>query len=102
MTLQHWDSNAQGPLTESALRRRLEEMGYCVTCTVYPPGMRFSDHTHDTDKIDGVLSGRLRLVLEGQEMILGPGDCVAIPRGAVHSVQVIGPSPVVSLDAVKS
>jgi len=49
-----------------------------------------------------VLSGRLRLVLEGQEMIMGPGDCVAIPRGAVHSVQVIGPSPVVSLDAVKS
>jgi quercetin dioxygenase-like cupin family protein len=102
MTLQHWDSNALGPLTESALRRRLEERGYRVTCYVYPPGTRFSDHTHDVDKIDGVLSGRLRLVLEGQEMILGPGDCVAIPRGAVHSVQVIGPSPVVSLDAVKS
>jgi mannose-6-phosphate isomerase-like protein (cupin superfamily) len=48
-----------------------------------------------------VLSGRLRMVLEGREVILGPGDCVAVPGGAVHSVQVIGPSPVVSLDAVK-
>lgn len=101
MTLQRWDSNALGPLTESAFRSRLEGMGYRVTCYVYPPGTRFGDHTHDADKVDGVLSGRLRLVLEGREMILGPGDCVAIPRGAVHSVQVIGPSPVVSLDAVK-
>ena len=101
MTLQHWDPNAQGPLTESALLSRLERKGYRVTCYVYPPGARFGDHTHSTDKIDGVLSGRLRMVLEGREVILGPGDCIAVPRGAVHSVQVIGPSPVVSLDAVK-
>lgn len=101
MTLQHWDPDALGPLTESALRRRLEQMGYSVTCYVYPPGTRFGNHVHPTDKIDGVLSGRLRVVLEGREVILGPGDCVAIPRGAVHSVQAIGPSPVVSLDAVR-
>jgi quercetin dioxygenase-like cupin family protein len=101
MTLQHWDADALGPLTESAMRRKLEQMGYRVTCYVYPPGTRFADHTHPDDKIDGVLSGRLRLLLEGREVILGPGDCVTIPRGAVHSAQVIGPSPVVSLDAVK-
>lgn len=101
MTLQHWDATSMGPLTESALRSKLEQMGYRVTCYVYPPGTRFADHTHPNDKIDGVLSGRLRVVLERQEVILGPGDCIAIPRGAVHSVQVIGPSPVVSLDAVK-
>jgi len=101
MTLQQWDATSMGPLTESALRGKLEQMGYRVTCYVYPPGTRFADHTHTSDKIDGVLSGRLRVVLEGEEVILGPGDCITIPRGAVHSVQVIGPSPVVSLDAVK-
>ena len=63
MTLQHWDPHAQGLLTESALRRKLEQKGYRVTCHVYPPGTRFGDHTHSTDKIDCVLSGRLRMVL---------------------------------------
>ncbi|HEY5658749.1 MAG TPA: cupin domain-containing protein [Myxococcota bacterium] len=101
MTLEHWDLAALGPLTESALRRRLEQMGYRVACYVYPPGTRFGEHTHSTDKISAVLCGRLRVLLEEQQIILGPGDCVAVPRGAVHSVQVIGRAPVISLDATK-
>jgi mannose-6-phosphate isomerase-like protein (cupin superfamily) len=53
------------------------------------------------DKIDAVVSGRFRLVVNGHPAMLGPGDWVEVPRGAFHSATVMGDEPVVSLDAVK-
>ena len=75
--------------------------GYHVSRYVYPPGTVFPDHTHAVDKIDAVLSGRFRITLEGDEIVLKAGDAVEVPRGAVHSAEVIGDHPVVSLDAVR-
>ena len=57
MTPQRWNP-ADGPLTESALRARLESLGYRVAKYIYEPGTVFPDHKHEVDKIDAVLSGR--------------------------------------------
>lgn len=101
MSLESWNEERDGPFSEAALRRKLEERGYRVSRYVYPPGTRFDDHTHGVDKVDGVVSGRFRLVLEGREVVLGPGDTVAVPQGAVHSAEVVGDEAVVSLDATR-
>ncbi|HHB12249.1 MAG TPA: cupin domain-containing protein [Chromatiales bacterium] len=101
MQLEHWDEAADGPLSESAMRRKLEALGYSVTRYVYPPGTYFPDHTHAVDKIDGVLAGRFRMTLHGETVVLEAGDMLYVPAGAVHSAEVVGPEPVVSLDAVK-
>jgi mannose-6-phosphate isomerase-like protein (cupin superfamily) len=34
------------------------------------------------------------------EVVLESGDCLRVPSGAVHSSEVVGDEPVVSLDAV--
>lgn len=102
MNLERWNAGRDGQLTEKALREKLERQGYRVTRYVYPPGTSFPEHTHNLDKIDGVLSGRFRMTLEGQEVILEAGDCIVVPRGAVHSAEVVGDEPVVSLDATKA
>jgi quercetin dioxygenase-like cupin family protein len=96
----HWNP-ADGPLTEAALRAKLEAMGYTVARYVYSPGTRFPDHAHEVDKIDAVVSGRFRLVVSGHMAQLGPGDWVEVPRGRRHTATVIGDEPVVSLDAIK-
>ncbi len=90
-----------GALSESALRRKLEQRGYRVSRYVYPPGTRFPAHNHAVDKIDAVLSGRFRLVLGGEAVVLQAGDAIEVPRGTVHAAEVIGDSAVVSLDAIK-
>ena len=100
MAVQRWNA-ADGPVTEQALRAKLESLGYRIARYVYEPGTVFPDHTHGVDKIDAVVSGRFRLVVGGHLAVLGPGDWVAIPRGSVHNATVIGDEPVVSLDAVK-
>jgi quercetin dioxygenase-like cupin family protein len=101
MEIEHWNSAADGELSEAALRRKLEQRGYRVTRYVYPPGTRFPAHTHAVDKIDAVLSGRFRVVIEGQAADLEAGDAIAVPRGVVHSAEVLGDVAVVSLDAIK-
>lgn len=99
--VEHWDAERDGPLSEQALRRKLEQRGYDVSRYVYPPGVYFPDHAHSVDKIDGVLAGRFRMTLGDRSVILEAGDCLAVPRGAVHSAEVVGVEAVVSLDAVK-
>ncbi len=97
--IEKWDADQNGPLTEVAMRDSLENRGFFVSRYVYPPGTYFPDHTHDVDKIDGVLSGRFRVSVLGESVILEAGDAVAIPSGTVHSAEVIGDEAVVSLDA---
>ena len=70
--IDRWDP-ADGEPAERPLRERLERAGYRVTSYVYPPGTVFPEHTHAVDKIDAVVSGRFRIVLEGTEVVLGPG-----------------------------
>ncbi len=101
MAIHHWNDAADGPLTEAALRRKLEAMGYLVARYVYAPGTEFPDHSHDADKIDAVVSGRFRLGIRGHLAMLGAGDGIVVPRGVRHTAKVMGSEPVVSLDAVK-
>ena len=101
LTVHRWNETLDGPLSEAAMRRKLEGAGYIVARYVYTSGTTFPDHTHDVDKIDAVLSGQFRLVIAGHLALLGPGDWVEVPRGVQHSATVVGDQPVVSLDAVR-
>jgi quercetin dioxygenase-like cupin family protein len=101
MAVRRWNVSADGPVSESALRARLEALGYRVARYTYEPGTVFPDHRHGVDKIDAVISGRFRLVVSGHMSVLGPGDWIEVPRGTVHNATVIGDEPVVSLDAVR-
>lgn len=101
MTVEHWQPERDGELSESAMRRKLEHLGYRVARYVYSPGTFFPDHTHATDKIDAVLSGSFRISMGHDSAMLTAGDLVHVPAGAVHSAEVVGDKSVVSLDAVK-
>ena len=99
--VEHWNADRDGSLTEAALRRKLERRGYRVARYVYPPGTTFAEHTHGIDKLDAVLSGRFRMRMLGQEVILEAGDILTVPRGTAHFAEVVGNQPVVSLDATR-
>ena len=101
MAVHRWNAALDGEFSESALRRKLESLGYSVARYIYEPGTVFPDHKHGVDKIDAVVSGTFRLVIGGHVAMLGPGEWVDVPGGVTHNATVIGNAPVVSLDAVK-
>jgi quercetin dioxygenase-like cupin family protein len=102
MQIEHWHPEDDGPLSEAALRRKLERRGYQVTRYVYSPGMFFPAHDHAEDKIDAVLAGRFRITMQGQEVVLEAGDLVVVPKHVEHTAEVVGDEPVVSLDGVRT
>lgn len=99
--IENWNTEIDGELNEANMRAKLEARGYQVNRYVYPPGTSFPDHTHEVDKIDAVLSGQFKMTMSGQSLVLTAGDCLEVPCGVVHSAEVVGSEPVVSLDAVK-
>ena len=83
------------------LQSRLESKGYRVTLHLLAPGTAFSLHCACESRIDAVFAGQLRVVVEGQERILGPGDWHLVPAGARMSAEVVGDEPVLGLDATR-
>ena len=98
--VEHWDTERYGELTGENMTAVLKRNGCSVSKYIYPAGMYFSRHSHATDKIDGVLSGKLLITMNGEGYTLGPGDMIRIPAGVEHEAEVIGGLPVVSLDGV--
>lgn len=101
MQVERWDTDRDGKLSTHALRRKMEERGYSVTCYTYSPGTFFPAHTHGADKIDAVLSGQFRITMGRDSVVLKPGDLVLVPKDAEHSAEVVGDQAVVSLDGIK-
>lgn len=97
-----WQPDIDGQLTEPALGAKVERLGYSITRYVYPPGTYFPNHSHGVDKMDAVVSGRFRMVLEGRAVVLEAGDMLAVPAGLVHSAEVVGDEPVTSLDGIRA
>ncbi len=55
-----------------------------------PAGTRAEPHTHPNEQFIYVLSGRCRMVIEGEEKTVGKGELIHIPAEAVHSADVVG------------
>jgi quercetin dioxygenase-like cupin family protein len=101
MTIADWYPLAGTEQDEEALGEQLDAMGYQVFRYEYPPATRFAEHCHDFAKIEVVLSGRFLIEMDGESRELRAGQAIHVPAGVMHSAEVLGSEPVVSLDAVK-
>lgn len=85
----------------AALQATLESQGYRVTSYLLAPGTAFGDHCTCESRIGAVFAGQLRVTVGGVERLLGPGDWIEIPCGAVLNAEVVGEDPVFGLDAAR-
>lgn len=65
MSMRLWEKEAPGQV-KPASQREYETVGY-------------------------VIDGRAELVIEGQVVLLEPGDCWVVPRGTSHSYRILEP-----------
>jgi mannose-6-phosphate isomerase-like protein (cupin superfamily) len=62
------------------------------------PGLATTPHHHKvTEEIYYILSGSAEMTLEGESRPVGPGDAIAIPPGARHTIRNTGPEELVFL-----
>jgi len=55
----------------------------------YPAGSSSPPHAHEHESVAYVISGRIKGTIEGESVILGPGDACRHPEGVEHSVEAI-------------
>jgi quercetin dioxygenase-like cupin family protein len=100
MRIDRWDPRRDGPVTEAALRRRVESCGYQVSTLAWPAGTVVASQSHDGERVDAVLAGILKITLDGESVILTAGDMLYVPRGTMRRLEVVGASTARCLDAV--
>lgn len=98
MRIERWDPRRDGPLSETALRQKLEARGYQVSTCSWPSGAIVAGHAQPRERIDAVISGLLKVTIDGESAILTAGDMVFVPHGAIRRVEVVGPAPVHCLE----
>ncbi|MGH6636509.1 MAG: diguanylate cyclase domain-containing protein [Gammaproteobacteria bacterium] len=90
-----WSTAADGLLTELALRQKLLLWGFEGGWDTHAPQTRLPDQNDCGERVRAILSGHLRVTVEGQWLDLKPGDTLFIPAGTNCSFEVIGQEPVV-------
>jgi len=100
MRIDRWDPRRDGPVTESALRQKVEASGYQVTTLAWPAGTVVPAQAQDRERLDAVVTGIVKITLDGESAILTAGDMVYVPRGAVRRVEVVGSATAHCIDAV--
>jgi quercetin dioxygenase-like cupin family protein len=90
MRIDRWDPRREGPVTEAALRQKVQSCGYEVCTLAWPAGTVVPAETQDRQRVDAVLAGMVKITVDGESAILTPGDMVYVPRGAVREVEVVG------------
>ncbi len=69
---------------------------YCLA-----PGQEQKPHSHtDQDKIYLVLEGRGRVVVDGREETVEPGEAVVAAAGTSHGLANAGPAPLLAVVVV--
>lgn len=61
------------------------------------PGERIPPHRHDNEQIGYLISGRLVALVEGEEILLEPGDSYVFPSGERHGCENRGDEPAVGV-----
>ncbi len=65
----------------------LPDVGFTATWVDVAPGSRQRPHYHPSEQFYVVTAGRGRMLVDGEEREVGPGDLVYLPSGAVHGIE---------------
>jgi mannose-6-phosphate isomerase-like protein (cupin superfamily) len=99
MRIERWDVRRDGALTEAALQHKIESLGYDVT-GLLSPGTVAPTQSDLYERLVAVARGLVKVTVDGESAILGPGDIVFVPRGSVRRVEAVGSASACCLEAV--
>ncbi|MDK2743036.1 MAG: cupin domain-containing protein [Nitrospira sp. BO4] len=80
------------PLDRDQVAQDWRRRGYSCDVFIDPPGREWNGFVHATNELVTVVAGKLRLIIDKEDIIAEPGDEVFIPKGIRHSVKNISSS----------
>jgi hypothetical protein len=100
MRIDRWDVRRDGALSDRTLRQKLERLGYDPASRPQPAGSVPCVQIDNRDRLQAVVSGLVKVTVDGEAAVLTSGDIVFVPRGAVRRIEAVGTAPAFCLEAV--
>lgn len=96
--IERWNTQLDGPLSEAALQRKIEGLGYRISARTYPAGIAAPAPADPHPTLTAVVHGLVKLTLDDEPELLSAGDIALIPSGSRRRVEVVGPSTALCLE----
>ena len=84
-----WADLPAEAVTESIARRYLTGDRVTVARFELKRGGVVPRHAHENEQVSCVLSGALKFVFDGRDVLVGAGEVMQIPGGIAHEVAVL-------------
>ena len=97
VTQHHWADVPSEPVATGIQRKYITGDGITVARFELKRGGVVPRHAHESEQITQVLTGALKFVLEGREIVLREGDVLQIPGWIEHEVEVLQDSSVIDV-----
>lgn len=96
--IERWDVRLDGPLSEDALLRKIEQLGFVLAARTYPSGVAATARD-PREGLTAVVRGLVKLTVNGEPELLTAGDVAFVPAGSERRLEVVGPAPALCLEA---
>lgn len=97
--IERWDVRLDGPLSEDALQRKIELLGYVLAARTYPSGLALAAISDPREAVIAVVRGLVKLTINSEPELLTAGDLAFVPAGAERRLEVVGPATALCLEA---
>lgn len=84
-----WEEVPEDRLIQGIRRRIVTGEQVMLGRLSFPKGATVPAHTHPNEQITHVLSGALRFIIEGEEVVVRAGETLHIPSDAEHSAEAL-------------
>jgi hypothetical protein len=99
--IERWDVRLDGPLSEDALQRKLEFLGFALLARTYPSGLAAAT-SDPREGVAAVVRGLVKLTINGEPELLTAGDLAFVPAGAERRLEMVGPATALCLEAFRN
>jgi len=89
MPLYRWREIPKENLTPQLSRQLLHTGTMTIARFELRKGASVPEHRHPNEQVTTIESGRMRFVLEGEEIIVSAGESLHIPANALHSAEAL-------------
>jgi quercetin dioxygenase-like cupin family protein len=89
MTTYNWADIPKEQMTELVTRQVLHSDNLTIAIIGLETGGSVPTHSHVNEQVMNIFSGRLKVILDGQELVLAGGHSLVIPPNVPHSVEAL-------------
>lgn len=89
MKLYRWDEVEEEKIHERLTRRYISSDGITLARFFLKKGCVVETHAHENEQMSTILSGSMKFVVAGEEVIVRAGETLYIPPTAPHSAEAL-------------